>query len=105
MDGQVSVVQALAVRVHRDVAHELCHINISVRRGVTVGLHIHNRCQALCPQLVLLGQRHQVSVGGEGIQALQVLGDEGEVRASAEGGCVVEERDDRLVEELEVVLG
>lgn len=38
------------------------------------------------------------------MKALQVLCGEGEVRVVAKSGCVVEQGDDRLVEELVVVL-
>lgn len=55
-------------------------------------------------QLVLLGQREQEGVGGEGVEALQVLCGEGEVGVMAKGGCVVEQGDDRLVDQLVVVL-
>lgn len=55
-------------------------------------------------QPVLLGQREQECVGGESVEALQVLCGEGEVRVVAKGGCVVEQGDDRLVEKLVIVL-
>lgn len=55
-------------------------------------------------QLVLLGQREQERVGGECVEALQVLCSEWEVGVVAKGGCVVEQGDDRLVEELVIVL-
>lgn len=44
-------------------------------------------------------------MGGESLEALQVLRGEGKVGVVAKGGCVVEQGDDRLVKELVVVLG
>lgn len=43
-------------------------------------------------------------MGGECVEALQVLCSEWEVGVVAKGGCVVEQGDDRLVEELVIVL-
>lgn len=43
-------------------------------------------------------------MGSERMEALQVLCSEWEVGMVAKGGCVVEQGDDRLVEELVVVL-
>lgn len=78
--------------LHLNVLHELLDVSVSVRRNVTVRLHVEHRGQALLPQPVLLlqGHRHRCEQVIQGWQPLQC---ERVVRLSAEGGGVVEQPD------------
>lgn len=104
MGRQVFIMKTLSVRVHLNVSHQLPNVRVSIGRRVAVGLNVRHGRQAFS-QLVFVGQREQVRSCRERADALQVLCGEGQMRVTAEGGRVVEQRDERLVKELVVIFG